>query len=102
MPRDDLRRSIGVLNLMPGTVASVNGGLARVRLESGVEVEARRHRPATGERVPRRGEAGEASDQPRRGASSDGQASVEGAWFAPGLPRHHDSRSSFGCRATFR
>ena len=34
---------IGVSNLMPGTVGSVNGELARVRLDAGVEVEAPRN-----------------------------------------------------------
>jgi spermidine/putrescine transport system ATP-binding protein len=41
---------IGVSNLMPGTVASVNGGRIRVELESGVAVEASGNALAPGER----------------------------------------------------
>jgi len=41
---------IGVSNLMPGTVASVNGDRTKVRLESGVDVEARADGLRTGER----------------------------------------------------
>jgi spermidine/putrescine transport system ATP-binding protein len=41
---------IGVSNLMPGTVSSVNGGRVRVELESGVHVEASANALAPGER----------------------------------------------------
>lgn len=41
---------IGVSNLMPGTVAAVNGDTATVRLEAGVEVEAGKNGLGTGER----------------------------------------------------
>ncbi len=41
---------IGVSNLMPGTVSSANGELARVKLEAGVEVEAPRNSLRTGDR----------------------------------------------------
>ena len=40
---------IGVSNLMPGTVSSVNGAAARVRLETGVEVEAPKNGLAAGD-----------------------------------------------------
>ena len=40
---------IGISNLMPGTVGSVNGDLARVRLDAGVEVEAPRNGLGPGE-----------------------------------------------------
>jgi spermidine/putrescine transport system ATP-binding protein len=40
---------IGVSNLMPGTVGSVNGELARVRLDAGVEVEAPKNGLGPGE-----------------------------------------------------
>jgi spermidine/putrescine transport system ATP-binding protein len=41
---------IGVSNLMPGTVASVNGSRIRVELDSGVDVEASANGLASGER----------------------------------------------------
>jgi spermidine/putrescine transport system ATP-binding protein len=41
---------IGVSNLMPGTVRSLNGGRATVELEAGVTVEADGHSLGTGER----------------------------------------------------
>jgi spermidine/putrescine transport system ATP-binding protein len=40
---------IGVSNLMPGAVTSVNGDLASVRLDAGVEIEAERNGLGTGE-----------------------------------------------------
>jgi spermidine/putrescine transport system ATP-binding protein len=40
---------IGVSNLMPGTVASVNGEMATVRLDAGVEVRAGKNGLSTGE-----------------------------------------------------
>ena len=40
---------IGVSNLMPGAVSSVNGDLARVRLDAGVEVEAPKNGLGPGE-----------------------------------------------------
>jgi len=40
---------IGVSNLMPGAVTSVNGNLASVRLDAGVEIEAERNGLGTGE-----------------------------------------------------
>ncbi len=40
---------IGVSNLMPGTVAAVNGERARVRLDAGVEVEAPKNGLGSGE-----------------------------------------------------
>jgi spermidine/putrescine transport system ATP-binding protein len=69
---------IGVSNLMPGTVASVNGGRARVRLESGVDVEASGDGLATGERChavvrPEKLRISRVEEPP-----SDGQPSVEG------------------------
>lgn len=41
---------IGVSNLMPGTVSSANGELARVKLDSAVEVEAPRNGLSGGDR----------------------------------------------------
>jgi spermidine/putrescine transport system ATP-binding protein len=41
---------IGVSNLMPGEVVSVDGERARVELDAGVEIEADRHGLGTGER----------------------------------------------------
>jgi spermidine/putrescine transport system ATP-binding protein len=42
---------IGVSNLMPGTATSVDGNRARVRLDSGVELDAPANGVATGERI---------------------------------------------------
>jgi spermidine/putrescine transport system ATP-binding protein len=69
---------IGVSNLMPGTVASVNGSRVRVRLESGVDVEASANELATGERChavvrPEKLRITRVEDPP-----VDGQPSVEG------------------------
>ena len=91
---------IGVSNLMPGTVASVNGGLARVRLESGVEVEASGNRLATGERChavvrPGFGSAASRSRPPTARRASR-------AWSTARSTSAPRPRSSFGCRATFR
>jgi spermidine/putrescine transport system ATP-binding protein len=69
---------IGVSNLMPGTVRSVSGDRTKVRLESGVDVEARANRLRTGERChavvrPEKLRISRAEEpQP------DGQPSVEG------------------------
>ncbi|HEX2467512.1 MAG TPA: ABC transporter ATP-binding protein [Solirubrobacterales bacterium] len=42
---------IGVSNLMPGTATSVDGNRARVRLDSGVELDAPANGVSTGERI---------------------------------------------------
>jgi spermidine/putrescine transport system ATP-binding protein len=42
---------IGVSNLMPGTATSVNDGRARVKLDSGVELDAPAHGVTSGERI---------------------------------------------------
>ncbi|MGH2993990.1 MAG: ABC transporter ATP-binding protein [Solirubrobacterales bacterium] len=69
---------IGVSNLMPGTVASVNGERVRVQLESGVDVEASADGLGTGERChavvrPEKLRIDRAEEP-----APDGQPSVEG------------------------
>jgi spermidine/putrescine transport system ATP-binding protein len=69
---------IGVSNLMPGTVSSVNGGRVRVELESGVHVEASANALAPGERChavvrPEKLRIARVEDPP-----VDGRPSVEG------------------------
>jgi spermidine/putrescine transport system ATP-binding protein len=69
---------IGVSNLMPGMVTSANGVRGRVRLESGVEVEAQLDGLGTGERChavvrPEKLRISHADD-----AAPDGHPSVEG------------------------
>ena len=69
---------IGVSNLMPGAVASVNGSRVRVKLESGVDVEASANGLAPGERChavvrPEKLRITRVEDPP-----ADGQPSVEG------------------------
>jgi spermidine/putrescine transport system ATP-binding protein len=69
---------IGVSNLMPGTVASVNNGRVKVALESGVDVEASANGLGPGESChavvrPEKLRIGRAEDP-----APDGQPSVEG------------------------
>jgi spermidine/putrescine transport system ATP-binding protein len=73
---------IGVSNLMPGTVASVNGNRVRMRLDTGVELEASSGTRglATGERVHAvvRPEKLQVSHSETPDTGLDGRPSVEG------------------------
>ncbi len=69
---------IGVSNLMPGTVASVNGDRVRMRLETGVELDAPADGVTTGERCYAVVRPEKLRIEPADGARSNGHPSVEG------------------------
>jgi spermidine/putrescine transport system ATP-binding protein len=69
---------IGVSNLMPGTVASVNGDRIQVRLESGVDVEAHGNGLRSGERCHAVVRPEKLRIQRAEERAVDGQPSVEG------------------------
>jgi spermidine/putrescine transport system ATP-binding protein len=68
---------IGVSNLMPGTATSVDGNRARVKLDTGVELDAPANGVATGERIHAVVRPEKLEIQPVNGARPDGP-SVEG------------------------
>jgi spermidine/putrescine transport system ATP-binding protein len=69
---------IGVSNLMPGQVVSANGTRSRVKLDSGIEIEAPTDGVASGERCHAVVRPEKLRLDPKDGASPDGWPSVEG------------------------
>ena len=69
---------IGVSNLMPGTATSVNEERVRVRLDSGVELDAPANGASTGERVHAVVRPEKLRIQTANGAGPDNEPSVEG------------------------
>ena len=86
---------IGVSNLMPGTVASANGERARVRLDTGVELDARASGMASGDRCYAVVRPEKLQIQTVNGAGAD-QPSVEGMVEARSIsaPRRRSSSAS--------
>jgi spermidine/putrescine transport system ATP-binding protein len=69
---------IGVSNLMPGQVVSANGARSRVKLDSGIEIEAPTDGVVTGERCHAVVRPEKLRLDPRDGTAPDGWPSVEG------------------------
>jgi spermidine/putrescine transport system ATP-binding protein len=69
---------IGVSNLMPGQVVGANGYRSRVKLDSGIEIEAPTDGVATGERCHAVVRPEKLRLDPKEGPSPDGWPSVEG------------------------
>jgi spermidine/putrescine transport system ATP-binding protein len=69
---------IGVSNLMPGQVVSANGTRSRVKLDSGIEIEAPTNGVASGERCHAVVRPEKLRLDPKDGSSPDGWPSVDG------------------------
>ena len=82
---------IGVSNLMPGEVTQANGAHSRVRLDTGVEIEAPTDGIGDRRALPRGRPPGEASPRPPRRARAGRLAERRGDGRELGLPRHRDA-----------
>jgi ABC-type Fe3+/spermidine/putrescine transport system ATPase subunit len=69
---------IGVSNLMPGEVVSANGSRSRVKLDSGIEIEAPTNGVATGERCHAVVRPEKLRLDPRDGRSPEGWPTIDG------------------------